>query len=270
MYIQGFFYYRQFFMIDMKQIRAIVLSVFTACCFLSAKAQDDATTFRNFQFSFTRVSQAWAKTNDSLRKMFVENGLAYPPKDIFIRAFKGQNEMELWARDVDTAQYKMVKLYHVCALSGILGPKRYEGDRQVPEGLYFIDDFNPKSDFYLSLLLNYPNYSDMILGDKQRPGGDVYIHGGCVTIGCLPMTDPVIQEIYTLCMNAKINGQNYIPVHIYPVRFDRRGLNFLGRQYATDTTKQRFWVNLKGDYDYFEKNHKLLPVMYTPDGKYAF
>ncbi|XZF15104.1 L,D-transpeptidase family protein [Chitinophagaceae bacterium MMS25-I14] len=235
-----------------------------------ARAQDDVQTFRNFQFSFNRVSQAWTKCNDSLRKMFEAVHLAYPPKDIYIRDFKAQNEMELWARDSSSSEYKLVKLYRVCALSGILGPKRTEGDRQVPEGLYFIEDFNPKSDFYLSLLVSYPNYSDLILGDKQKPGGDVYIHGGCVTIGCLPMTDPVIQEIYVLCLNAKMSGENYIPVHIFPTRFDRRGLNFLGRQYATDTTKQRFWVNLKTGYDYFERTHKLLPVMYSPDGKYIF
>jgi murein L,D-transpeptidase YafK len=232
-------------------------------------AQDDIQAFRNFQLSFTRVSQAWTKYNDSLRGMFERQGVNYPSHDIFLRAFKSLNEMELWARNDATEEYKLIKTYRICALSGILGPKRYEGDHQVPEGYYFIEDFNPKSDFYLSLLLNYPNYSDLLLGDKKKPGGDIYIHGGCVTIGCMPMTDDIIQELYVLCLNAKINGETYIPVHIYPVRFTKAGLNYLGREYASDTTKQRFWVNLKQGYDYFEKNHKILPVMYTPDGKYA-
>jgi murein L,D-transpeptidase YafK len=234
------------------------------------QAQDDVATFRNFQFSFPRVSQSWSKWNDSLKNMFVSKGLAYPPKDIYLRAFKSNNEMELWARNNDSAKYELVKLYHVCALSGGMGPKRFEGDRQVPEGMYFIEEFNPKSDYFLSMLLNYPNYSDMIMGDKRKPGGDVYIHGGCVTIGCLPMTDPVIQELYSLCLSARMNGQVYIPVHIYPVRFDRRGLNYLGRNFAFDTEKQRFWVNLKAGYDYFERWRKLMPVIYTPDGRYVF
>lgn len=236
----------------------------------SAFAQDDMQTFKNFQFSFTRVAQAWSKCNDTLRKSFEHAGLSYPPKDIYIRSFKSSNDMELWARDADTAKFRLVKNYQVCALSGILGPKRIEGDRQVPEGLYFIDDFNPKSEYYLSLLLNYPNYSDMVLGDKQRPGGDIYIHGGCVTVGCLPMTDPIIQEFYVLCLNAKMNGQSYIPVHIFPTRFDRVGLNFLGKSYKDDLDKQRFWVNLKGAFDYFEKHRKLPAVMYAPDGRYVF
>lgn len=234
------------------------------------RAQDDPTTFRNFQFSFTRVSAAWMKHNDTLRTMFEKKGFTFPSANIFLREFKSQNELELWARKNDSAKYELIKIYKVCALSGSLGPKRWEGDRQVPEGLYFIDDFNPKSDFHLSMLLNYPNYSDMVLGNPDKPGGDIYIHGGCVTVGCLPMTDNGIQELYVLCLNAKMAGQNYIPVHIYPTRFNRPGLNFLGREYASDTTKQRFWVNLKTGYDYFEKYRKLLPVMYTPEGRYVF
>ncbi len=237
---------------------------------LPAFAQDDAATFRNFQFSFNRVSQAWMKYNDSLSKMFKNKGLNYPSSHIYIRSFKSNNEMELWARNDDTSEYQLVKTYRVCALSGILGPKRFEGDRQVPEGFYFIDDFNPKSDFHLSMLINYPNYSDMVMGDKKKPGGDIYIHGGCVTVGCLPLTDIFIQELYVLCLNAKLSGQNYIPVHIFPTRFDRTGLNFLGRSYKEDLEKQKFWVNLKAGYDFFEKNKKLLPVMYKPDGSYVF
>jgi len=253
-----------------KLLCSLVMCGLSIAIGTTAFAQDDVATFRNFQFSFSRVSQASMKYNDTLSKMFKSKGLAYPPSQIYLRSFKSNNEMELWARDNDTAQYTLVKTYRVCALSGILGPKRYEGDHQVPEGLYFIDEFNPKSDFYLSLLLNYPNYSDMVLGDKKKPGGDIYIHGGCVTVGCLPLTDVFIQELYVLCLNAKINGQNYIPVHIYPTRFDRQGLNFLGRSYKEDVEKQKFWVNLKSGYDYFEKHKKLLPVMYSTDGKYVF
>lgn len=256
-------------MLKRFQCGLVIVSII-CLSFANVRAQDDVQTFRNFQMSFNRVSQAWIKYNDTLQKAFKEKGLAYPPSDIYLRNFKSQNQMELWARDNNYSEYKLVNTYPICALSGILGPKRYEGDHQVPEGLYFIEDFNPKSDFLLSMLLNYPNYSDMILGDKKKPGGDIYIHGGCVTIGCMPMTDPVIQELYVLCLNAKLNGQTYIPVHIYPTRFNQVGMNFLGKQYGEDTTKQRFWVNMKKGYDYFERYHKLQPVMYAPDGRYIY
>jgi murein L,D-transpeptidase YafK len=236
----------------------------------NAAAQNENTSIKNAQMSFTRVAQAYTKFNEPLKAMFLEKGLSYPPKEIYIRSFKSQNEMELWAREQPSDSFKLVKSYRVCALSGILGPKRVEGDKQVPEGCYFIDDFNPQSDFYLSMLLNYPNYSDLIKGDKKRPGGDIYIHGGCMTVGCLPMTNDIIQELYVLCLNTKLNGQNYIPVSIYPTRFNKKGYDYLKKTYSWDEEKLEFWSNLKIGYDYFEKNKKMLPVMYTPDGKYIF
>lgn len=253
-----------------KTYNVLVLICMMCVISLSGYAQDDIQTFRNFQMSFTRVSQAWVKNNDSIQKMFTSKGLKFPSSDIYLRSFKSHNEMELWARDKPEDEYKLVKTYRICALSGILGPKRVEGDKQVPEGYYFIEDFNPKSDFHLSLLLNYPNYSDMVLGDKKKPGGDIYIHGGCVTVGCMPMTDQTIQELYVICLNAKLAGETYIPVHIYPIRFNEVGLNFLGRSYAEDSAKQKFWVNLKSNYDFFERHHKLQPVMYTPSGEYIY
>jgi murein L,D-transpeptidase YafK len=214
------------------------------------------------------VSDSWKKFNDTLGKEFKKRGVAYPPKDIYLRAFKSQNEMELWARNNESNEYKLIKTYHICAISGALGPKRMQGDRQVPEGYYFIEDFNNKSDYYLSLQLNYPNYSDQMLGN-QKTGNDIYIHGGCVTVGCMPMTDPGIQELYTACLNARLNGQIYIPVHVFPTRLTKNGMAYLKREYGNDAAKQQFWEQLKSGYEYFEKYHKLLPVMYTPDGKYV-
>lgn len=238
--------------------------------FSPARAQDESTTFRNFQFSFTRVTNAWAKNIDTIAQLFTAKGINYPTANLYLREFKSQNELELWARNDDTSAYTLIKTYKVCALSGALGPKRMEGDRQVPEGFYFIDDYNPKSDFHLSMLINYPNYSDRIMGNKTKPGGDIYIHGSCVTVGCIPLTDPIIQELYVVCLSSRLAGQTYIPIHIFPTRFDKAGLNFLGREYKDDDEKQRFWVNLKAGYDYFEKNRKLQPVVYTIDGRYIF
>ncbi len=252
------------------QILRSILFVFVACTiYLASYAQDDTQKFRALQLSCSRVSLACTHCDDTLNKYFEKRGLSYPPKDIYLRAFKSQNEMELWARNDDTMPYKLVKIYHICALSGILGPKRWEGDRQVPEGFYFIEEFNPKSEYYLSLLINYPNYSDSVLGGDIKLGGNIYIHGGCVTIGCMPMTNEIMQELYVVCLNAKLNGENYIPVHIYPTRFTRPAMNYLSREYGRDVEKQKFWATLKENYDYFEKYHKLLPVMYAQDGKYA-
>jgi murein L,D-transpeptidase YafK len=248
-----------------KKLLGICLGLFGA---LHLHAQEDARSFKEFQLASDRVCRACSRYNDTLSKEFKKKNVAYPSRDIYLRAFKSQNEMELWARNNDGSEYKLIKTYHICAISGKLGPKRAQGDRQVPEGFYFIEDFNPRSDYHLSLLLNYPNYSDQALG-KQKLGGDIYIHGGCVTVGCMPMTNEGIEELYTVCLNAKLNGEEYIPVHIFPTRLTRNGISYLTHEYPADLAKQQFWLDLKPAYDYFEKYHKLLPVVYSPDGKYV-
>lgn len=230
----------------------------------------NVNTFQSYQFSSPRVAKAFSQYNDLLKKEFEAKGFNYSSSEILIRVFKAHNEFEVWAKNKDTDTFSLFKKYSVCALSGVLGPKRWEGDRQVPEGYYFISDFNPRSDFYLSMLVSYPNYSDLILGNKTVPGGDIYVHGGCSTVGCLPMTDVGIQEIYTLCLNSRLNGQTNIPIQIYPVRFNKVGVNFLAKEYGSDLERQKFWMNIKAGYDYFEKNKKILPIMYDQQGKYVF
>jgi murein L,D-transpeptidase YafK len=251
-----------------KKLLCIVIVCLFACSPLVTFGQTDIQALKNAQLSSSRVSEAWAKYNDSLSRDFKRKNMDYPPRDIYIRAFKSQNELELWARNNEASEYKLVKTMHICAISGILGPKRAEGDRQVPEGLYFIDEFNPKSEYHLSMLLNYPNFCDQAAG-HGRLGGDIYIHGGCVTIGCMPMTNEGIQELYVVCLNARLNGQENIPVHVFPTRLNKSGMSYLSRQFPNDKVRQQFWADLKGHYEYFEKTHRLLPVMYAPDGRYV-
>lgn len=260
---------------NLRQVKKMFGAVLFSVLLLYATgifAQTDlnVNAFQTYQFSSPRVAKAYAKYNDILKGEFQSKGLSYPPSEMFIRVFKAHNEFEVWVKNQDADTFTMFKKYNVCALSGVLGPKRWEGDRQVPEGFYFISDFNPKSDFLLSMLVSYPNYSDLILGNKLTPGGDIYVHGGCYTIGCMPMTNEGIEEIYTLCLNARLNGQTNIPIHIFPVRFNKAGINFLAKEYGNDIERQKFWLNLKAGYDYFEQQKKILPVMYDQQGKYVF
>jgi len=252
------------------------LSLFLVLCTLVSFAQPALQVaypdyqFLNFQNSFERVKVASAKNDQTIKKLFQDKNIKYPCTNILYRAFKSTNDMELWARNTMTDTFVLIKTYKICALSGILGPKRYEGDKQVPEGFYFIEDFNPKSNYHLSMLLSYPNYSDRLTGNKENLGGDIYIHGKCMTVGCMPMTDEFIEEIYATCLTSRTNGELNIPVHIYPLRFTQKGLDYLGREYKNEESKHKFWVNLKRAYDYFEATHKILPVMYDEQGEYAF
>ena len=177
--------------------------------FLFLLFSSGSDTFENEQLSFDHVRQARDDKDEALQKLFKDRGIAYPG-EVFLRVFKQEKEMELWVKPKGKTKFQLLKTYPICALSGRLGPKRKEGDGQVPEGFYKIVHFNPESSFYLSLGINYPNASDKILSDKKSPGSAIYIHGKCVTIGCMPMTDDGIKEIYWLCVKAKAAGQSTI------------------------------------------------------------
>jgi hypothetical protein len=139
----------------------------------------------------------------------------------------------------------------------------------VPEGFYYINEFNPKSSFHLSLGLNYPNSSDRILGDSLQPGGDIYIHGKCVTTGCIPIMDPQIEELYILAVHARNQGQDFIPVHIFPIQFKNPQSTAYLSKYLREFPEYTYMAGeLKHAYNYFEKTKKLPVIMVGSNGEY--
>ncbi|MBS1622022.1 MAG: L,D-transpeptidase family protein [Bacteroidetes bacterium] len=233
------------------------------------KSGPSYTSFINYQKSFPRVNEAWQRKIDTLQKQFKAKDLEWPAKYIYIRSFKYDSQLEVWVKNELKEPFRLFKTYKVCALAGTLGPKRMEGDYQVPEGFYYINEFNPKSSYYLSLGINYPNASDRILSDSLQPGGEIYIHGSCVTVGCIPVTDKQIDEIYILAANAKDLGQDFIPVHIFPIRYDvPKSVDYLANITKDDASLKKFSAKLEGAFDYFEKYHQLPVVMIDDDGGY--
>lgn len=59
------------------------------------------------------------------------------------------------------------------------GHKQVEGDSRTPEGRYRLVGRNPNSEYFLSILVSYPNEDDIRRARKlgQRPGGAIMIHG---------------------------------------------------------------------------------------------
>jgi hypothetical protein len=144
------------------------------------------------------------------------------------------------------------------------------GDYQVPEGFYYINEFNPKSNYHLALGLNYPNASDRVLSDSLMPGGDIYIHGSCVTTGCIPINNDQIEELYILAAQAKSQGQDFIPVHIFPIRFDNERSSEYLKKYVKDFPEYAPLADeLKHAYLYFERTHKLPVILVSPKGDYV-
>lgn len=196
-----------------------------------------------------------------LRQEFSKKGLIWPAREIYIRSFKYDSQLEVWARNSDQEPFTLFKTYKVCVMAGTIGPKRIEGDYQVPEGFYYISGFNPRSEYHLSLKLNYPNESDKMLSDKIKPGGGIYIHGNCVSVGCIPLQNDQVDEVYLMATAARLNGQNYIPVHVFPIRFDNeQSLTYYTKYAFNDVDLQHFTASIKPVYDYFEE-HKKLPLI---------
>ncbi len=237
---------------------------------LCAQTASSNFNFIEYQKSFPRISDALKRKEDTLRKQFEEKGLPWPAKYVYLRSFKYDSQLEVWVKYDLKEKFRLFKTYKVCALAGTLGPKRMQGDYQVPEGFYYINEFNPRSVYHLSLGLNYPNASDRILSDSQMPGGDIYIHGSCVTTGCIPIQDQQIEELYILAAHAKNKGQDFIPVHIFPIRFsNQKSVDYLTR-YVRDFPEYAEMANqLKHAYEYFERTRELPVVLVNKKGAYV-
>ncbi|HEY5968557.1 MAG TPA: hypothetical protein VIU35_11315 [Chitinophagaceae bacterium] len=258
----------------MKNLFICILTSFIA---ISLSAQNGSggnsvsavSSFIDFQKTLQRPSTALSKNEAVLKKQFEDKKLVWPAKYVYIRSFKYDSQLEIWVKNDRKDPYKLFKTYKVCALAGTLGPKRMGGDYQVPEGFYYINEFNAKSNYHLSLGINYPNISDRILSDAINPGGDIYIHGSCVTVGCIPLTDPMIEEVYIVTAHAKNQGQDFIPVHIFPIRYNvKRSIDFLGKLTKDDEQLKVFSSHLEDAFNYFEK-HKQIPVVAVSDkGEY--
>lgn len=93
------------------------------------------------------------------------------------------------------------------------GTKQFEGDGKTPEGVFFIDRFNPRSAYHLSVGINYPRPQDTAraMSVGRKPGGDIFFHGrgpdgekarregkADWTAGCIAVEDAEIEEIYAM------------------------------------------------------------------------
>jgi murein L,D-transpeptidase YafK len=196
-------------------------------------------------------------------KTVLENKKLKIGSQVFIRAFKEERELELFVKNEETGKYDLLRTYDIAAASGELGPKLAEGDCQVPEGFYFVNQkaMNPNSAYHLAFNIGYPNSYDRA---HKRTGSFIMVHGSNVSIGCLAMTDPKIEEIYTLCQGALDGGQPFFRIHIFPFRMTDQRM-----QEASDDPWLPFWKNLKTGYDLFEEN-RIPSNVGVKDKEYTF
>ena len=132
---------------------------------------------------------------------------APPAKTVtFITVDKAARQLALWHGK------KLIRTYRIALGNDPVGHKQREGDSRTPEGRYVIDRKNPKSSFYLSLHISYPNRADIASARSRgvSPGGDVMIHGtpraltavnslGMYvdwTAGCIAVSNTEIEELF--------------------------------------------------------------------------
>jgi hypothetical protein len=152
---------------------------------------------------------------------FRKAGMTYPPKRVALLVFKEERRLAVWARGQGPWRY--IHSWPILAASGYAGPKLREGDRQVPEGLYRIEHLNPNSSYHLSMKVDYPNAFDREVARRDgrtRLGGDIFIHGKRVSVGCVALGDPGIEDLFTLVADT---GHPRVQIIIAPNDLRRGG-----------------------------------------------
>ncbi len=198
--------------------------------------------------------------NYKLNPLLTDEKLSQVGLPIYIRIFKKEGILELYAKQKST--FQLVDSYPICSYSGDLGPKQRLNDKQSPEGFYItkMQMLNPYSQYHLSFKLNYPNQFDK---NRGNTGGLIMIHGGCSSIGCYAMGDNNIEEIYYFLAQALQHGQPYVNIHIFPFRMTKDNM----QSYA-DSTHYAFWQQLQPAYDFFER-YKQLPEISIQHNSYT-
>jgi len=180
---------------------------------------------------------------------------------MYLRIIKQSDLLEVWFKK--GPKYEIFKRYNICFFSGGLGTKTKAGDGKSPEGFYTVEprQLNPVSNYHLSVNIGYPNKLETANG---YTGNAIMVHGRCMSIGCYAMTNPTIEEIYTLMYKAFEAGQQKIDLAIFPFRMSDEHLDeFSGSSYFA------FWKTLKPGYDLFEKN-RVPPIVTVVNKRYAF
>lgn len=98
--------------------------------------------------------------------------IALPLADKVV-VYKGERRLEL------LRQGQVLRSFKISLGLQPQGHKQFEGDLRTPEGSYRLTRRNPRSEYFLSILVDYPNARDVAYARSQgqSPGGAIMIHG---------------------------------------------------------------------------------------------
>jgi hypothetical protein len=190
-----------------------------------------------------RVEQYGPSARARLLPFFAAAGVPYPPARFLLLGLKQERSLQLYAAG-PAQDLVFIRSFVVLGASGELGPKLREGDRQVPEGVYRIEYLNPNSVAHLSLAVSYPNAFDRAHAEEDGReaamlGGDIMIHGGSGSVGCLAIGDQPAEDLFVLAADA---GWQQGVVVISPVDFRRTALPADDRPTASWVKQLYAWL----------------------------
>lgn len=219
-----------------------------------------------------RVKQATKTHGPALKALLKRHGIS-TLKRLALRVRKLDGALEVWGSGAPSGPLTLLDTIAICATSGGLGPKRVQGDGQVPEGVYHVDRLNAWSAYHLSLGVNYPNASDRArrprTGGTRPLGGDIFIHGDCVTIGCVPIRDAQIERVFLLVLWAFEGGARTVPVLMLPTALDAPGTARLQRMVPRSDPRWVLWDELARVDRAFLASHVWPRVRITEAGAYT-
>ena len=226
---------------------------------------------KRIQALIDRTFHQWCKEAD----------VSCPPSCILLRTFKLEKECELWAGS-GKDPLKLVKTLRVCSVDDVPGPKLIMGDGKTPEGFYESSELfgspywwmwmqltpqsldepgEPDNGSSFRLCVNYPNPADIARTRRlsgKSPGGEICIHGNCVTAGCISFQNRVFMMAYYFATMHDAGKNGGLQVHIFPFRFSAE----LKKQYSGSCAGMKrdellsFWNNIEEGYNLFEKTHR--------------
>lgn len=207
------------------------------------------------------VGGADAPLSPRIAKILSQKGMSRG-SPILARVFKEENKVEIWKQKTN-GRYDLLASYEICKMSGKLGPKFVEGDRQSPEGFYTVRpaQMNPNSSYHLAFNVGYPNAFDRA---NNRSGANIMVHGACSSSGCFSMNDGQMTEIYALARESFKGGQTEFQIQSFPFRMTPANM----ARYKDDPNYP-FWKNLKEGYDHFEIS-KVPPKVDVCEKRYVF
>ena len=215
-----------------------------------------------------RVVAARARSGAKLARALEAAGVPHP-RALLLRVFKDERVLEMWAVASPGGPFVHVGDRPVCASSGGPGPKARTGDGQVPEGLYRVTTLNPWSRFHLSLRLDYPNAADRARNPGvpvSALGGEIFIHGDCVTIGCVPLGDEAIEEVYLAALETRSRGGE-VSVLVLPAR--PGSARWDGLMKDASTVNGPLWRSLARISERLDTSNRMPRVRSEADGRYS-